>query len=110
MRHQRYNRSFQFVKEPMDFNKYTPRDILQYCLGATMYMPGHKDFAEKIINREYPGLTSMVLCFEDACREDLVPEAEINSINLLDRLCNELENGNLKYEDVPLIFFRVRNV
>ena len=53
MRHQRYNRSFQFVKEPMDFNKYTPRDVLQYCLGATMYMPGNKDFIQAIIDKKY---------------------------------------------------------
>ena len=67
MRHQRYNPDFSFVVEPEHFNKYTDRDLLQYCLGATMYMPGYKDFLEKILDNSMPGLTTMVLDFEDAC-------------------------------------------
>ena len=41
-----------------------------------MYMPGTKDFLQPILDKKYPGLTSMVMCFEDACKEELVPEAE----------------------------------
>ena len=80
MKHHQYNSSYKFVKEPVDFNKYTERDLLQYCLGATMYMPGTKDFAQAIIEKKYPGLTSMVMCFEDACPEEDVPAAELNSL------------------------------
>ena len=47
MKHHRYHPGFQFVVEPESFNKYTDRELLQYCLGATMYMPGFKDFAPK---------------------------------------------------------------
>ena len=36
-----------------------------------MYMPGTKDFAQAIIDKKYPGLTSMVMCFEDACKDFL---------------------------------------
>lgn len=110
MRHQLYNSDFKFVKEPEEFNKYTDRKLLQYCLGATMYMPGTKDFASIIMNKKYLGLTSMAICFEDACKEEDVPAAEKNSIQLLDKLSDEIENGNLSYDDVPLIIFRVRNV
>ena len=42
MRHHRYNPDFQFIVEPESFNKYTEQELLQYCLGATMYMPGFK--------------------------------------------------------------------
>lgn len=110
MKHHQYNPSYRFVKDPVDFNKYTDRSLLQYCLGATMYMPGTKDFAKAIVEKRYPGLTSMVMCFEDACKEEDVPAAELNCIHVLETLKQEVEAGILKYEDIPLIFFRVRNV
>ena len=110
MKHHQYNSNYQFIKEPVDFNKYTNRELLQYCLGATMYMPGTKDFAQAVIEKKYPGLTSMVMCFEDACKEEDVPAAEINCIHVLETLADNVENGNIKYEDIPLIFFRVRSV
>lgn len=110
MKHHQYNSGYKFIKEPIDFNKYTDRQLLQYCLGATMYMPGTKDFAQAIIDKKYPGLTSMVMCFEDACKEEDVPAAEVNSIHVLDTLVESVEKGILKYEDIPLIFFRVRSV
>ena len=110
MRHHQYNPGFAFVEPPVDFNKYTDRSLLQYCLGATMYMPGTKDFVQKIVDRAYPGLTSMVMCFEDACPEEDVPAAEQNSIALLSELDRLVKCGDLDYEAVPLIFFRVRNV
>lgn len=110
MKHHQYNPNYNFVMAPVDFNKYTDRSLLQYCLGATMYMPGTKDFAKAIVEKRYPGLTSMVMCFEDACKEEDVPTAEQNCIHVLETLKQEVEAGILKYEDIPLIFFRVRNV
>ena len=76
--------------EPINFDKYTDRDMLRYCLGATMYMPGTKDFLQPILTKKYPGLTSMVMCFEDACKEELVGEAEQNVIRDLDRSTAQL--------------------
>lgn len=110
MKHHRYNPEFKFVVEPVEFNKYTDRSLLQFCLGATMYMPGTKDFASAIMEQKYPGLTSMVMCFEDACRLEDVPAAEENSIHLLDVISDAIETGKMKYEDLPLVIFRVRNV
>ena len=110
MKHHQYNPGFKIVKEPVSFDKYTDRGLLQYCLGATMYMPGTKDFVQKIVDRSYPGLTSMVMCFEDACPEQDVPMAELNSIHLLDELNRLVQEGTLDCKDIPLIFFRVRNL
>lgn len=110
MRHHAYQPSSKFVIEPINFDKYTEQELLRYCLGATMYMPGTKDFLQPIIDKKYPGLTSMVMCFEDACQEELVPEAEDNVIRLLDALNDSVNNGEIKYEDIPLIIFRVRNI
>ena len=110
MRHHQYNPGFRFVKDPENFDKYTPRSLLQYCLGATMYMPGTKNFAQAICNRKYPGLTSMVMCFEDACRVEDVPSAELNAIAMLDELNASIAGGRVSYADIPLIVFRVRSV
>ena len=74
-----------------------------------MYMPGTKDFAQAVIDKKYPGLTSMVMCFEDACPEEDVPAAELNSIHVLETLKEAEDSGKLKYEDIPLLFFRVRS-
>ena len=110
MKHHRYNPEFKFIVEPESFNKYTERELLQYCLGATMYMPGFKDFAPKILSNAMPGLTSMVLCCEDACPEEKVPEAEENIHKLLDTVTDAVENGTLDPDKVPLIFVRVRSL
>lgn len=110
MRHHANQPSSKFVLAPVNFDKYTDKTMLQYCLGATMYMPGTKDFLQPILTKKYPGLTSMVMCFEDACKEELVPEAERNVINLLDSLNAELEKGTIGYDEIPLIIFRVRNI
>lgn len=110
MRHHRHNPSFQFVHPPVEFSKKTELDLLRYCLGATMYMPGTKDFAGKILSGWLPELTSMVLCFEDACPEDQVEQAEDNSLALLDTLAEALDANKLCEEDVPLIFCRVRSM
>lgn len=110
MKHHLYNKDFQFVVEPMEFDKYTDRAMLQYCLGATMYMPGNKDFAQAILNQKYLGLASMVMCFEDACKEEDVPSAELNSVALLDTINAAIDAGTFDYKNLPLIFFRVRSV
>lgn len=110
MIHHQYNPDYKFVVPPEHFDKYTDRSLLQYCLGATMYMPGTKDFAQAIEDRKYPGLTSMVMCFEDACREEDVPAAEYNSVRLLDKIAEDVDKGRLDSSDIPLLFFRVRSV
>ena len=110
MRHHLYNPNFIFQKEPIEFNKYTNLNILKYCLGASMYMPGTKDFTNKIFTNWLPGLTSMVMCFEDACPEDEVELAEANTLRMLESLGQALEEGRLSYERIPLIFCRVRNM
>lgn len=101
MKHHLYNPDFKFVVEPENFDKYTERELLQYCLGATMYMPGIKDFTPKILSGAMPGLTTMVMCFEDACPEDRVPEAEENVHRLLDTVSTAVENGSLPKKGSP---------
>lgn len=105
-----YNSDFNFVLKPEHFNKYSDREFLQYCPGATMYMPGYRDFTPKILSSSIPGLTTIVLCFEDACPEEIVPEAMENVHSLLNNVTSAVENGNLDEDKVPLIFVRIRNL
>ena len=108
MRHHQYNPDFNFVKEPVDFNKYTERDLLQYCLGATLYMPGTKDIKEKVLNHKLDA-TSLVMCCEDAIKEEDLPLAEQNIFDHMDFFADCIATEKLSYEDIPLIFVRVRN-
>ncbi len=103
-----YNPGFNFVKAPMEFNKSTERDTLQYCLGATLYMPGTKDIREKVINHELP-VTSFVMCCEDAIKEEDLPAAEQNILDTMDYFADQIEAGKITQDDIPLIFMRVRN-
>ncbi|MDO5309840.1 MAG: HpcH/HpaI aldolase/citrate lyase family protein [Planctomycetia bacterium] len=110
MRHHLGNPNFPFVVAPENFDKHTDRELLQYCLGATMYMPGTKDFAPKILSCAMPDLTTIVLCFEDACPEDQVPAAEENVHKLLATVTDAVDSGQLSADRVPLIFVRIRNL
>ena len=108
MRHHSYNPDFNFIKFPMEFNKYTDRDTLQYCLGATLYMPGTKDIKEKVVNHQL-AVTSLVMCCEDAIKEEDLPLAEQNILDHMDFFADMIETGKLTHDDIPLIFVRVRN-
>ena len=108
MKHHAYNPTFNFVKAPMEFNKYTDRDTLQYCLGATLYMPGTKDIREKVINHQLP-VTSFVMCCEDAIKEEDLPAAEQNILDTMDYFADQIDAGIITQDDIPLIFMRVRN-
>jgi len=109
MRHHRYNPNYKFINPPIDFNKYTDREMLQYCLGGTLYMPGTKRIIDKILNKQLNGLTTMVMCFEDAIPEKDLAEAETNVINHIDILSKSLQSGALLIDDLPLFFLRTRS-
>lgn len=109
MRHHSYNPDFNFIKAPVEFNKYTDRDTLQYCLGATLYMPGTKDIKDKVLNHQLD-VTSLVMCCEDAIKEEDLPVAEQNILNHMDFFADKIEAGELSHDDIPLVFVRVRNV
>ncbi len=108
MKFHRYNPDFNFVKAPMEFNKYTERDILQYCLGSTLYMPGTKDIKDKVVNKKLD-VTSFVMCCEDAIKVEDLPAAEQNILDTMDYFADQIEAGRITQDDIPLIFVRVRN-
>ena len=71
-------------------------------------MPGTKDIIAKILEGNPPA-PSMVMCFEDAIREEDLPAAEANVLDHLTQLSNAYQSGAISMDDVPLIFLRVRN-
>ena len=109
MKHNSFNPNFHFFKEPASFNKSTEKSLLQYCLGGTLYMPGTKDILQKILTCSLGPLTSMVMCFEDAIKEEDVNTAESNVLSHLKAINTAVEMGQLSVDDIPLIFLRVRN-
>jgi citrate lyase beta subunit len=110
MRHHQHNSTYKFIKDPIDFNKNMDKNILQYCLGATLYMPGTKDILKKILDKEIHDYTSLVMCFEDAIKEDDLDQAEKNVSYHLEKIGDALDEGQITIDEIPLIFIRVRNL
>jgi len=110
MKHHLYNPNFPFLQKPIDFNKNTEKGILQYCLGATLYMPGTKNILNKLLEKKLNEITSMVMCFEDAIQEQDVENAELNVLNHLEKMADAIDSGVISLNDIPLIFLRVRNL
>lgn len=98
-----------FFKAPEPFDKETPRAILAYALGATLYMPGTREsIAEDIISQKNTGLTSTVFCLEDSIGDSEVPFAEENLTTQVKRIYKASNNQEIESVDLPLIFIRVR--
>ncbi len=99
-----------FFKAPEYFDKETPREILSYALGATLYMPGTREtIAKDIIFKKNIGLSSTVFCLEDAIGDSEVLFAEGNVTTQVKKIFKALCNQEIEAEDCPLIFIRVRN-
>lgn len=98
-----------FYKDPSKFDKYTDKEILQYAIGANMYMPGNKqNVFEKLIDNAYNEVGSITLCCEDAIKETDLHDAEENILAILDNLYAASLNKAELLDTVPLIFIRVR--
>jgi citrate lyase beta subunit len=109
MKHHKYNQDFPFVSEPIEFNKFTDKSLLQYCLGATLYMPGTQNIVEKILQKNVLEATSIVMDFEDAVDENNVSAAESSVLRQLDKIAASLDAGVITHDEIPLIFLRVRH-
>lgn len=100
-----------YMMEPQEFNKDSEKEILQYAVGGLLYMPASKkDIANKIINKTYNFVKSFVLDLEDSLGDDLVGYGERSIVNIIDKINDAvMDNGiDFTYNDVPLIFIRVR--
>lgn len=84
------------------------KKISPLMLGATMYMPATRtDIVSKLVNGDTPGLSSVVICLEDAVSEHEVPMALNNLKNITSDLAALKRKGAIT--SMPLIFVRPRD-
>ena len=97
-----------FAHAPQPFDRTSDRGTLAMALGATLYSPGTtRDYARRIGTLVGGGVTSAVLCLEDAIRDTDVPAAERNVATQLAELHQaERQRGCAAG---PLLFVRVRH-
>ncbi|EWG09675.1 HpcH/HpaI aldolase/citrate lyase family protein [Cytobacillus firmus] len=99
-----------FYKKPGFFNKRSDRELLSYALGATLYMPATRpNIHQDLLSKKHAGLSSMVICLEDAIGDDEVEMAENLLCSELENLSSDLVKGLCEEEDLPLIFVRIRS-
>ncbi len=97
-----------FARAPQPFDRGSERGTLAMALGATLYSPGTTpDYAHRIGALVGRGVTSAVLCLEDAIRDADVPAAERNVAAQL----SDLHETHLRQAcpAAPLLFVRVRH-
>lgn len=105
-----YGDSVKLYKEPEKFNKDTRKEILQYAVGGLLYMPAsNTKIAKKIISGEYGFIKSMVLDLEDSLGDDMIGFAQSNIRNVINELDDAIKDDKLSYNDIPLIFIRIRS-
>ena len=110
MRHLKSINNKIFFKEPMDFNKYTDKDLLKYAVGSNLYMNALMDIYSKIKLEKIKDTCTITICFEDSIKESDVELGQVNVLSTLERLNKDLKNNELNENIIPLIFIRVRSV
>lgn len=91
-----------FHREPESFDAAADPRLLATALGATLYSPATRPkLADDIARQRALGMTSVVVCLEDAIPDDRVTQAERNAVAQLRLLASTNPDG-------PLIFVRVR--
>jgi citrate lyase beta subunit len=92
-----------FHRPPEPFERDSAPEVLAAALGATLYCPATRGtLAADIVRQGARGVTSMVLCLEDAIDDRDVVAAEQN---LVEQLTSYARSG----APGPLLFVRVRH-
>jgi citrate lyase beta subunit len=92
-----------FERPPGRFDRGSGTGLLSVALGATLYMPADRPaLVADIVKQAAAGVTSMVVCLEDAIADERVAEAEDNLVQALSQLSRDVNN------ELPLLFVRVR--
>ncbi|GAA2576651.1 HpcH/HpaI aldolase/citrate lyase family protein [Actinomadura fulvescens] len=91
-----------FYRQPRRFDRHADPDILAVALGATLYSPATRPtLAGDVAKAHRRGVTSMVICLEDAIGDADVAAAEANAVEHLRRV-------HAEGTEAPLLFVRVR--
>ncbi len=88
----------------------TPKDILQYAVGALLYTPAsYPKIVDTLLENTYPDLKSWAFCLEDSLTDQAAEQAADSLIYSLHQLAQSIQSGACPTERVPLIFIRVRS-
>lgn len=99
-----------FHRPPQPVGLDAPADLVGCALGALLYTPAtHRAIAESLVKHRRPGLTSTVLCLEDAIADGDVADGEANLVRQLAEVDAALRAEVIAPDDLPLIFLRVRS-
>jgi citrate lyase beta subunit len=92
-----------FERPPERFDRGSGTDLLSVALGATLYMPADRpSLVADITKQTAAGVTSVVVCLEDAIADEQVGAAEDNLVEAFTALHAE------SHAELPLLFVRVR--
>jgi citrate lyase beta subunit len=92
-----------FERPPERFDRSSGTDLLSVALGATLYMPADRpSLVADITKQTAAGVTSVVVCLEDAIADERVGAAEDNLVEAFTALHRE------PHAELPLLFIRVR--
>jgi citrate lyase beta subunit len=92
-----------FERPPERFDRGSGTELLSVALGATLYMPADRpSLVADIAKQTAAGVTSVVVCLEDAIADEQVGAAEDNLVEAFTALHREPQG------ELPLLFVRVR--
>jgi citrate lyase beta subunit len=92
-----------FERPPEQFDRRSGTDLLSVALGATLYMPADRpSLVADITKQAAAGVTSVVVCLEDAIADEQVGAAEENLVEAFSALHGDAHG------ELPLLFVRVR--
>ncbi|MHA6615604.1 HpcH/HpaI aldolase/citrate lyase family protein [Pseudonocardia sp. DLS-67] len=92
-----------FEAPPEPFGRDSGGELLSVALGATLYMPASRPaLAADVTKRAAAGVTSVVVCLEDAIADEELADAEANLVAAFAELHEQVRT------ELPLLFVRVR--
>lgn len=101
-----------FKYSPAEFDRDTERETLGLALGAALYTPGSRqDFGSKILSGQYSrgafsGLTTLIVCLEDAVADSELLAAEQNVVAQFKELAKA---SPFQLAEAPALFLRIRD-
>lgn len=103
-------KDLKMIHEGGEFNKFSPREVLQYTIGGLLYMPATRmKIVQDILEKKNEDIKSICLDLEDSVGDDTVEEAVLMLRSTLSKLYEAVEDNVLSLSDLPLIFVRVRS-
>lgn len=92
-----------FEAPPEPFDRESGGELLSVALGATLYMPASRPaLAADVTGQAAAGVTSVVVCLEDAIADEELADAEANLVAAFAELHEQA------LTELPLLFVRVR--